>query len=287
MTSSSTSMGTRSTGESFSIGDPNEVWYMEMIGPGPAARGFVGRAPRSRWIYLRPRERRADRHFSFGRPAQLSLCEECDLVRVEKGYYDPKSGKPFSFWRRVQPRHPQMLATRRRACGVSSDERLVEGVSPLTITAAWRERILILSGSSRTRSSRSPMCSRSCANHYEGTPYDMTKGIDAGPYGTPNATARSRGTWTASCTRGNAPSRHSRPGIRWCRSRARTSRTPSAGVLWYGVDDTYTTCYVPLYCQIEAIPRLSRSADSTSFRGTPRGGYSISSRTSRTSGTPT
>jgi dipeptidase len=26
------------------------------------------------------------------------------------------------------------------------------------------------------------------------------------------------------------------------------------GVYWYGVDDTYTTCYFPLYCGINAIP---------------------------------
>ena len=26
------------------------------------------------------------------------------------------------------------------------------------------------------------------------------------------------------------------------------------GVCWYGVDDTYTTCYIPLYCGIDAIP---------------------------------
>jgi hypothetical protein len=26
------------------------------------------------------------------------------------------------------------------------------------------------------------------------------------------------------------------------------------GVIWYGVDDTYYTCYVPLYCGINDIP---------------------------------
>ncbi len=29
---------------------------------------------------------------------------------------------------------------------------------------------------------------------------------------------------------------------------------PIGGVLWYGVDDTYTTCYVPLYCSINDLP---------------------------------
>ena len=29
---------------------------------------------------------------------------------------------------------------------------------------------------------------------------------------------------------------------------------PVGGVYWYGVDDTYTTCYVPLYCGINDLP---------------------------------
>ncbi len=29
---------------------------------------------------------------------------------------------------------------------------------------------------------------------------------------------------------------------------------PVGGVLWYGLDDTYTTCYTPLYCCIDAVP---------------------------------
>jgi len=35
------------------------------------------------------------------------------------------------------------------------------------------------------------------------------------------------------------------------------SHLPDAigGVLWYGVDDTYFTCYTPLYCCIDALPK--------------------------------
>jgi dipeptidase len=29
---------------------------------------------------------------------------------------------------------------------------------------------------------------------------------------------------------------------------------PIGGILWFGVDDTYTTCYVPMYCGITEIP---------------------------------
>ena len=29
---------------------------------------------------------------------------------------------------------------------------------------------------------------------------------------------------------------------------------PVGGVTWYGLDDTYTSCYFPLYCSIDDLP---------------------------------
>ena len=41
MTSLVAEYGYHSTGESFSIADPNEVWIMEMIGKGSAEKGAI------------------------------------------------------------------------------------------------------------------------------------------------------------------------------------------------------------------------------------------------------
>ena len=92
-------------------------------------------------------------------------------------------------------------------------------------------------------------------DHYEGTDLDMTEGVDAGPYGNPYRW-RPMGfevdgvsyTW-------ERPISTQQTGFSMvCQSR---SWLPDAvgGVYWYGVDDTYFTCYVPLYCGIEAVPR--------------------------------
>jgi dipeptidase len=40
---------------------------------------------------------------------------------------------------------------------------------------------------------------------------------------------------------------------------------PVGGVLWYGMDDTYTTCYTPLYGCIDAVPKSFDAGNLRSF----------------------
>ena len=40
---------------------------------------------------------------------------------------------------------------------------------------------------------------------------------------------------------------------------------PFGGVVWYGVDDSYVTCYVPLYCSIDRIPKPFTIGDIQKF----------------------
>ncbi|MDX1284698.1 MAG: C69 family dipeptidase, partial [Draconibacterium sp.] len=91
-------------------------------------------------------------------------------------------------------------------------------------------------------------------DHFEGTELDMTKDIGAGPYQLPY---RWRGlTWEVDS-------------VQYCNERAiSTQQTgfsfvaqcrgwlpdPIGGILWFGVDDAYSTCYAPMYCGITEIP---------------------------------
>ena len=91
-------------------------------------------------------------------------------------------------------------------------------------------------------------------DHFEGTALDMTEDLGAGPYKLPY---RWRGlTWDVDS-------------VEYCNERAiSTQQTgfsfvaqsrnwlpdPIGGILWFGVDDTYSTCYVPMYCGINKIP---------------------------------
>ena len=92
-------------------------------------------------------------------------------------------------------------------------------------------------------------------DHYEGTDFDMTQGVDAGPYGTPNrwrpidwkVGRQVEYTW-------ERPISTQQTGFSFVSQSRAWLPDPVGGVYWYGLDDTYFTCYVPLYCGIDALP---------------------------------
>jgi dipeptidase len=91
-------------------------------------------------------------------------------------------------------------------------------------------------------------------DHYEGTPFDMTKGVDAGPFGSPNRWRPM--TWTKDDVEYSweRPISTQQTAYSFVSQSREWMPDPVGGVFWYGVDDTYTTCYTPLYCGIDRIP---------------------------------
>jgi len=91
-------------------------------------------------------------------------------------------------------------------------------------------------------------------DHFEGTPMDMTQDIGAGPYKLPYR-------WR--------PLEWDLDGVTYFNERAVSTQqtgfsfvaqmrsslpNPIGGVLWFGVDDTYSTVYMPMYCAISEVP---------------------------------
>ena len=102
-------------------------------------------------------------------------------------------------------------------------------------------------------------------DHYEGTPFDMTKGVDAGPFGCP---VRYRGlTWEVDGVKYSWERPISTQQTAFSFISQSRDWLPNAigGVYWYGWDDTYTTCYVPLYCCIKDIPETFTRGDIQEF----------------------
>jgi len=76
-------------------------------------------------------------------------------------------------------------------------------------------------------------------DHYEGTPYDLTKGMPAGPFGTPNrwsAPVQAKGQWE----RAIAMYRTS-----W--SHVVEAKPNGRGITWFGYDCAHGTAYLPFY----------------------------------------
>jgi dipeptidase len=255
MTSLVAEHGYRSTAESFSIADPNEVWLMEMVGTGPGGDGAV-------WVAMRIPEGHISAYANAPRIRQLppydpDSCIYSDNVvsfAVERGYYDPASGVPFDFSAAYDaPTQQSRRYTstrvwsifRRAAPSLDLDPAFHRGEGGAEPYPLWIRPDRKLSVADVMALMR---------DHYEGTPYDMTRGVDAGPYGTPNRwrpmgweVDGERYTW-------ERPISTQQTGFSFV-SQSR-SWLPDAvgGVFWYGLDDTYTSCYVPLYAGVSRVP---------------------------------
>ena len=248
--------GYRSTGESFSIADTKEAWIMEMIGPDSGGQG-------AEWVALRVPDGYISCHANKARIGEFPLddqknCLYSDNVisfAVEKGYYDTASGEPFRFCDAYCPATPKnkryadarVWSIFRRAApskDFSPDyHRAVEGAEPYPLWIKPDEELSVAEVFALMR------------DHYEGTDYDMTKGIDAGPYGCPNRwrpiewmVDSIEYAWERPISTQQTAFSFVSQSRSWLPDRV-------GGVYWYGVDDPYTTCYVPLYCGIDTIPR--------------------------------
>jgi len=247
--------GYRSTGESISIADTQEAWILEIIGPGPGGKGAVWVARRIPDGYISCHANKARiGEFPLDDPENCLYSENVISFAVEKGYYDPDSGEPFRFCEAYCPATPK---NRRYADGrvwsffrraapsqdFSPDYfRGVEGSEPYPLWVKPDKKLSVAAVFALMR------------DHFEGTDFDMTKGVDAGPYGTPNRWRPIHWTIDGVEYGWERPISTQQTGFTFVSQSRAWLPDPIGGVYWYGVDDTYFTCYVPLYCGIDALP---------------------------------
>lgn len=245
--------GYYSSGESFSIGDANEAWILEMLGKGEGNKGTV-------WAAVRIPDGYVSGHANQARITKIKLDDpenylySPDVISFarEKGYFTGEDSE-FNFSDAYAPLDfggirfcdARVWSLFRR---VNND---MDKYLPY-IKGESVERMPLYIKPDEKLSTHDVM--HLMRDHYQGTELDMTKGIAAGVYDMPYRWRPL--TWEFEDERYFHERPISTPQTAWSFVSQARSDLPReiGGVLWYGVDDTYFTVYVPMYAAITKAP---------------------------------
>lgn len=279
--------GYYSSGESFSIADPNEVWILEMIGKGDGYKGAVwvarlipdgyvsGHANQARittFPFADKKTSVTEKDFDlFMKNTAITTIYSSDVITFarEKGLFKGKDTN-FSFSDTYNPvefggaRFCEMRVWTmfNRVTGgmdkyfdyvkghIKHDEKLENGdvnedkyaTNRMPLWVKPEKKISVQDVFAFMR------------DHLQGTELDMSNDLGAGPFGVP---VRWRPlTWKVD-------------GETYCHERVTVTQqtgfsfiaqmrgwlpNPIGGILWFGLDDTSCTVYMPMYCSMTRAP---------------------------------
>lgn len=242
-----------SSGESFSIGDPNEVWVLEMIGKGPGNKGAV-------WVAQRIPDDCVSAHANQARITTINFKdkENClysdDVISFarEQKYFDGKD-KDFSFSDTYNPLEYSSLRICEarvwsffRQLDPAMDKYLsyIKGETtermPLYIKPLWK-----VSAQNFKEFMR---------DQYEGTELDITKGTAAGPWGSKLRYGPLGFELDGKTYWHERPTATQQTGFSFVAQMRGYMPDHIGGIFWFGVDDAATNLYVPMYCTINRVP---------------------------------
>lgn len=285
--------GYYSSGESFSISDPNEVWIMELIGKGPDNKGIVWVARRvpDGYISAHANQARIDR-FPLNDPDNCLYAPDVISFAREKGYFDGEDSE-FSFCETYAPYNFSALrgceARVWSAFNILTDGQFTfVGENGEEVTKAADEYLDFAMG--YNPKNKMPLFvkpSRKITvkdvadvmrDHYEGTPMDMTQDIGAGgnalpyrwrpmtfeyegqEYTNERAIATQQtGFWMVGQSRGWLPD-------------------VVGGILWFGTDDAATSYLTPIYTSLLEVPECFREGNGSMLEYSPTSAFWMTNR---------
>ena len=269
--------GYASSGETFSIADPNEVWLMELIGKGKMEKGAV-------WVATRIPDDCIAAHANQARVTTINFKDKenwmwsKDVVSFarKQGYFEGKD-KDFNFQEAYAPYDfSGLYVCEARVWSFfrkfSDDmDRYFDFASGKTFVEtggkyAGERMPLYIKPNHKVSAQELKDCMR---DQYEGTPLDITQGPDAGPwnsklrYGSLGFQLDSVQYWF------ERPIATQQTGWSFVAQMRGYESANAGGILWFGVDDAATSLYVPMYSTITAVPECFQESNGDMYTYSP------------------
>lgn len=262
--------GYGSDGESFSISDKDEVWYMEIIGKGEE-KGAV-------WVAIRIPDGYVSGHANAARiqtfplrdgkisitdkdwkklyKSDVEVIYKHDIIKFarKKGYFDGKD-KDFDFSAAYAP----VDFSAARICDLRVWAMFNEVCDDMdqywdyvTGKDLTHGRMPLYVKPNRNISLTDMMLFM--RNHYQGTELDKTLDAGAGPFGSPYRCNPLYWEYNGVKYFNERSTETVQTGFSFIAQSRNWLPDQVGGIIWFGVDDTGSTVYTPFYCSISEVP---------------------------------
>lgn len=239
-------------GEALTVCDGNEGWVFEIVGAGPLWRQgdndpgavWVARRVPDNGVYVGANRAQIG-EIDLSDPDNYMAGRGIYSVGEKLGLWDPNAGKTFRFWEVYAPKL-DFYNSRREWRGrslVAPSLELDPYASRYPFSVVPDEKLSVADVMAIKR------------DYYEGTEFDLTQGLAAGPFGTPDRYA------TSSSQRPEGQGRVWERAIAMFRcsyvfvSQSRNWLPDEiGGVLWFGPDAPHGTVFMPIYCGVTELP---------------------------------